>query len=290
MYEYGSIYTLTGSDGTSVIFNDGISGLVLEDVTGFDSPTIRTNVEDMPEADGALAGDSWYGRRPVTLKGRIYGLTASDRNATVINLQRALRGLRQDMILVSQPSGLPNMRATGRIESLRVTGGFVKEFLISIICPDPGIYSDALNSITGTGAGTPAPPGAAFPIVFPMNFGGGSSIGGYAVSINVANVGNFSTPLLIQVGGPISDPQVTDPITGESIYIDNVTLAVDQWLEIDTGLRTVTRNDGVSLYANVRFPGSVWFGLSPGSATLQLWGSGNTVDTDLTATYRDCWL
>jgi hypothetical protein len=44
VYEFGRVFTLVGADGTTVIFNDGLSGLWLGDVAGFDSPNIRLNV------------------------------------------------------------------------------------------------------------------------------------------------------------------------------------------------------------------------------------------------------
>ncbi|MEK6252801.1 MAG: hypothetical protein AABM43_12905 [Actinomycetota bacterium] len=287
MYEYGAVFTLVGPDGTTVIFNDGLSGLWLEEVTGFDSPNIRMNIEELPETDGAIAGDAWMGQRPVTLKGKIAGLSPTDRNAVLVSLQRALRALRSDLTLMSQPSGLPAMQVTARLDNFRYSGLFAKDFLISVVCPDPGIYSQTVNTAAATQAGTPATPGAEFPLAFPINFGGGG--GAYAVLVSVTNGGNFTAPAVFRVFGPIKNPQLTNADTGESLYVDSIELASGEWLDIDMGARTAVKSDGTSWYANVRFPASTWWLLPPGSTTVQLWGSGTTVETELGVYWRDTW-
>lgn len=288
MFEYGSYTSLVGSDGTTVMFNSG-SGLILTDVSGFDSPNIRTNVQDLPEADGAVAGNSYLGQRPITLTGVIAASDAASRNALIINLQRALRGLRADATLQASPSGLPAMQATGRVVNLRVTGQWLKQFQIQMICQDPRIYSQTLHTSTATQAGTPAAPGASFSWAFPVNWGGGG--GAYSVAVNLTNAGNFAAPLILQAGGPITSPQFTDATSGASIYIDGVTVASGQTLTVDTLARTVTLTPGgTNFYQYLRFPGSAWFNLDPGSSTIQLWGTGTSAATALTCQWRDAWV
>src|SRR3954470_7969212 len=147
MYETGAQWTSTSPDGaTTVTFNDGASGLYLESVTGFDSPDVRQNIDVLPEADGSVAGNFFFGSRPVTLNGKVIAPTAASRNNVVVNLQRAVRGLRGDVTLKSQPQGLPAMQATARLNNMRVSGGYVKDFQIALICPDPRMYSQTLNT------------------------------------------------------------------------------------------------------------------------------------------------
>jgi len=284
MYEQGAVWTISGPDGTTVVFNDGVSGFYLESVTGFDSPNVRQNIADLPEFDGAVAGDSYFSSRPVTLSGKIAGSSAAQRNSLVVALQRALRGLRGDVTLMSTPQGLPAMQATGRLDNVRVTGGYVKDFQISLVCPDPRIYSQALNAVSATG--TASTPGAAFPWSFPVTFGGGA---GATLSVSVTNAGNFTTIPTVRVFGPALGPQVENADTGESVFLDGLTLATGEYVDLDFGARTVTKQDGTNEYSTVRFPGSTWFTLDPGSTAVQLWASGGSASTGIEVLWRDSW-
>ncbi len=284
MYEHGQIWTAVGPDGTTIVFNDGLSGLYLEDITGFDSADVRQNVEVLPEADGAVAGNGYYGSRPVTLNGKVIASTAAERNNVIVNMQRALRGLRGDIVLKSQPSGLPAMQATARLTNVRVTGGYVKNFLISLVCPDPRFYSQTVNITTATGV-TPTP-GASFPWAFPVNFGGGS---GATLAINVTNAGNFPTPPTIRIYGPAAGPQIVNAATGDLVDLYALTLAAGEYVDLDFSARTVVRNDGANQYANVRFPGSTWFNLEPGSTTVQIFAVGAGATTGIDVSWRDAW-
>jgi hypothetical protein len=289
VFEYSTISSLVGADGTTVTFN-GNSGLLLTDVSGFDSPNIRTNVEDLPETDGAIAGNSYLGQRPITLSGEIIGVDAAVRNQLIVSLQRAARGLRSNATLYGSPSGLVPMQASLRVVNLRVTGQWKKAFQLQAICADPRMYSQALNSSTLTQSGMTGSSGASFPLAFPINFGGGS---GASVAVNLTNAGNFSAPATIRIAGPITDPHVTNAATLETLYLDSsggLTLAAGEYVEIDTLARTVTKSDGTNYYAKVRFPASIWLNVEPGSSTLQLWGSVTSAVTALTVSWRDTWV
>lgn len=283
MFEYGAPYSITASDGTSVTFNDG-GGLVLEDVTGFDSPNVRQNVAELPETDGATAGNFFFGARPVTLTGRIINATPAARNVLIVQLQRALRGLRSDVTIRSSPSGLPAMQASGRLDNIRVTGGFLKQFQISLICADPRIYSQALNSSQATGQ--VASSGAAFPLVFPINFGGGT---GATVSVSLSNAGNFDSPPLLRVTGPVTNPAVRNATTDMWLYLDNVDLAAGEYVDIDMANRSVTRTDGTSLYHKVRIPTSDWWLLPAGANSVELWATTPAASATVRVLWRDVW-
>jgi hypothetical protein len=230
-------------------------------------------------------GDAFYGHRSVTLTGKIgANFSASDRNTALLNLQRALRGLRSSFTLKSTASGLPAMQCSGRLEALRVSGSYLKDFQIQVVCADPRIYSQALTTLMASG--TVTTPGAAFPWAFDVNWGGGT---GATQAVNPTNVGNFTAPCTLVVWGPCSSPQITNATTGESIYIDSLTLAAGEYVTVDTLARTVVKNDGTSVYAKVRFPGTTWFGLAPGSNTIQLWATATTAATELDCSWRDTW-
>lgn len=283
MYEAATPWTIVGPDGTTVEFNDGASGLLLEEVSGWDSASVRTNVEDLPEDDGAIADDAWLGQRPWTLRGRIESGSAALRNQGVANLQRALRALRGDLLAKSSPSGLPAMQATARFADLKLGGGYVKTFQISLISADPRAYSQAEHNASEQGA--PAPAGAEFDWAFDVDWGGGT---GATLVASVANDGNIDTPPKLKVWGPAIDPRIA-LVGGGSLYLDGLALVVGEWVELDVAATTALKQDGVSVYDRVRFPGSEWWKLPPGSSTVELWCTGGTGLTELEVTWRDAW-
>jgi len=284
MYESSAVWTFIGPDGSAVTFNDG--GLyICEDVTGFDSPNVRENIEELPETDGAAAGDFFYGARPVTFNGLLVGDPGA-RNLAAVQLQAALRGLRGDVTVKSQATGLPAMQVTGRLQNLRITRreGIAKNFQIGMICADPRIYSQATG--TNSGTGSTAISGAAFPLVFDINFGGGT---GATVAFNVTNAGNFTAPVTIRVTGTIDNPQVRNNTTGESIYLDNLSLVNPEYVDINTLARTVVKSDGTDLYGKVRIPASHWWYLIPGANNIELRSASASSSGTLQVSWRDSW-
>ena len=276
IYDSDAVWTLTAADGTSVTlagpsyFNSTGTVFLVEETTGFDSPNMRQSVSDLPEMDGAVAGNFFFSSRPITIKGRIITSTAANRNAQVVALQRALRGLRDDVTIKSQSAGLPAMQITARLDNVRITGGWIKDFIISLICPSPIIYSQTLN--VQSGAGSVATSGVPWPIVWDANWGGGS---GATVTVSVTNAGTFDSYPLVKVTGPIDNPWVRNTTTDQSLYLDNLSLASGEYVLLDMSARTVTKNDGTNLYGKMRFPGSDWLRLPAGSSAVELRSGGS---------------
>lgn len=286
MYEHGSAWTIVGPDGTTVTFNTPGSPFYLEAISGFDGPNVRTSVEDRPEYDGAVAGNFYFGSRPVTLSGRIIASSATERNLAVVSLQRALRALRTDLTVKATASGLDPMQVTGRLANPpRITGGYAKEFQISLICPDPRIYSQTLHSLTSSAA-SGSVTGVPWPIVWPANWGGGS---GAAAIVSVTNVGNIDTPPVLRVYGAITNPEVRNNTTGMSIYVDNLVLTAGQYVDIDVAARTAVTDAAVNVYNKVRFPASDWWLINPGSNDLELRATATGAGVQLTVYFRDAW-
>jgi hypothetical protein len=177
------------------------------------------------------------------------------------------------------------MQITGRFNGdLRVTGGYVKDFMFSLICPNPIIYSQTLNVQSGTGSVTSS--GALFPLVFPINFGGGT---GATVTVTATNGGNFDGFPIVTVTGPIDNPWVRNTTTGESFYLDNLSLVGGEYVTVDNSLRTVVKSDSTNLYGNLRFPASQWISLAPGANVIELRAGGAVSTATLEVDWRDSW-
>lgn len=288
MFDTDAIWTVAAEDGTTVtmagpgVFAGAGTVLLLEEVTGFDSPNVRQNLADLPEQDGQAAGDFFYGARPITFKGKIVASTAASRNTTVLQLQRALRGLRGDVTIKSQAAGLEAMQTTARFDNLRLAPGFIKDFSISMICPDPVLYSQTLYSQSGTGS--VATSGAAWPVAWPASWGGGT---GATVTVSATNAGNYDSHPVLTITGPISNPWVRNAVTGDVLYIDNVTLAAGEYVVVDTSAKTVTKNDGSNLYSRIRFPDSSWLTMIPAANVFELRSGGSASTATLQVQWRN---
>lgn len=107
--EFGAEYKLTSEEtGVSAVFNNpqhpSYAGMLTE-VTGLDSPEIRESAEDLVESDGGAHGRFYYGRRPITMNGKIFGHTTNAERAARSDLiRRASQALRTDGKLSWMPS------------------------------------------------------------------------------------------------------------------------------------------------------------------------------------------
>lgn len=149
--EWGAKYTLTGPDGTVVVFNDSTDpnfvGVLSPESSGLDSPDVREDATDATEEDGGHHGDFFEGRRPVVLQGTIIASSVSQRNERVGKLKRATRALRGDATLEWQPTGGPKVELKlRRQQALRITKGFVKEFQAAMVAADIFPKSKTVNS------------------------------------------------------------------------------------------------------------------------------------------------
>lgn len=107
--EIGARYVLTNStNGAVAVFNDPTDALyagMLTEVTGLDSPDVRESAEELAQADGGTHGYFYFGRRPITLSGRLFGhATKLERNTRLDYINRASMALRGDSILSWKPS------------------------------------------------------------------------------------------------------------------------------------------------------------------------------------------
>lgn len=144
-------YTLTGPDGTVATFNDptdaNFVGYITEP-TGLDSPEVRDNGESIAGMDGGIHGAFYYGRRPITITGKMINLiSAEDRNRKITKLQQACNAMRSDAILSWTPDGgEPVYVAVRRQGAVRITGDWEKQFQMLLVSADPRIYSTAVTT------------------------------------------------------------------------------------------------------------------------------------------------
>jgi hypothetical protein len=106
-------------------------------------------------------------------------------------------------------------------------------------------------------------------------------------TITIINSGNKDTGATIRIYGPIVNPAVVHDLSGRALSFQ-LTVASDEYLEIDLRRRSVLLNGGTSRrYALVS--GSRWFLLAPGTNSLRLLGTdpiAGTPDPSMTVEAR----
>lgn len=151
----------------------------------------------------------------------------------------------------------------------------------TIVGADPRIYSAILKS--GAYDPTAILTGGGFNvnIVFPIVFSTST-----ATELVVTNAGNYRTPPVFTIQGPVVAPTIDNDVTGESIYL-NATLGSADTLVVDVAARQVYLN-GASRRDLFNASLSTWFLLQPGENRLRLRGSGMASGvTTLAVQYRD---
>lgn len=144
----GAKYRLTGPDGTIAVFNDPTDANyvgMLTDVTGLDSANVRESGDDLVQSDGGWHGNFYYGRRPITLTGEVFGHASVDaRTARLDRLIRASNAMRGDATLWWQNSDMnavPMQVLVRRQQPLRISGAWVKNFQLQLVSADAPLFS-----------------------------------------------------------------------------------------------------------------------------------------------------
>lgn len=288
--EQGAVYTLIGPDGTRAVVNDpsdrDFVGFLDAPPTGLESAGIRENADTLAEADGGIHGTFFDDRRPWTLSGilppDVGPGTWLQRQA---KLKRAARARKADGLLLWTPSEAPPVQVAFREQqATRITGRRPKSFLVTGVCEDPLIYSQALHTVQITpqaaGAG-----GFTSPLTSPLE--SAASQAGTAVA---ANAGDEATWPAIAVYGPCSNPVLVNASTGEAIYL-TYSLNAGEYLSIDTDprRRTVRLNDLTNRYRAYDYSRSSWWALEPGDNTLQIGFATYSAGATVVVQWHDAW-
>lgn len=252
-------------------------------LTGWDSPSPRITVTDRPGADGAFWTPGYHGTRSIGLAGLVHAATLDDLDlarrhlASVTNLVRQL-----GTIVVGDPV-LGTQTEVLRREALRwrvlyaQEGEAFAEFSIGLVSPSAMLMSSTLRSATTTLATVTT--GAAFPLAFPIAFGGGTSS-----QILAINSGTVDTPVRLELAGPLTNPTVIHDTTGSRIRLA-ITIPAGDVLVIDSDARSITLG-GASRRSTV-LGRPEWFHLVPGDNTVRLAAESTDPAGRLTAYWRD---
>lgn len=269
------IYTLWSPTHGTAVFNDPASpdyvGMLTE-VTGLDSAEVREASEELTEADGGAHGNFFYGRRPIVLTGRVFGhATQAARAVRLDRLMRASHAMRDDAILSWKPENwatvthVPMQTWVRRQQPLRFSGGWVKEFQLSLVSEYAQLFSvDIRTSAT-------------------INSGSSGSL---------ENQGSGEAWPVISISGASTNPSVMNEtaVPMQQLFTTGLTLVAGETVRIDTLTHTAAftagPRNGQSANRYIDFGSTVrWPRLPRGSSSLSLQGGGSMV-----VTWRDTWV
>lgn len=282
-----------------VLMGAGTPIQVLE-TTGLGRAPVRDNDADQPSMDGAFAGPDYYTARQVQFDAaiRIPGDPAACHDV-VAALQAAADDTELRLVggntmpLRMKRPGRPVKCLNGRLrkvdpEYAKVIHGYVPLDL-EFAATDPTFYADE-DTTTEIPLGWLTGGGFAAPVVAPIYVQSGTTAAdrpGWAT-----NTGTGPAWPVIRITGPVAAVTVTHVESGRQLKFPTLSLAVGQWIEIDTrpGHRTILRENGGNA-STLLSPASRidLFSLPPGQSEIRWTGFDSTNTSRMRLTWRDAY-
>lgn len=254
-------------------------------VDGLGSPSPRQDVHPRSRAHGSTDYTAYYSSRVISLSGFTYGATMSAAN-TSFDLLKAAMALGSDHTLKMLRIGQTDdetmvVRVASELAGIFAGASNVVKWSVDLLAADPRIYG--LTTRTDVYDPTSSPgSGLMLPLVFPLEFVGSSSS-----HLTLTNQGNFNTPPVFTIEGPIVNPILDNDTTGKSFYTSGLTMSAGDSIVVDMASRLLTVG-GVNRLDYVDAALSYWFELQPGINLIRLRGSGMAAaQTSLAAAFHD---
>lgn len=251
------------------------------------SPSPRAVVENRPGDHGAVDSTRFYGPRSIELVGHVRGSDHQAMVSAVDNLMGRLALGSTHVLRFRRLGDGQDLRCTVRVDSsvdmqVGEHPGPYTPWGVSLLAPDPRLYSDTLTvaSYDPTDAGSD---GLVFPLGFPLVFGAEDGVG----VLTVENAGTVSTPPVLTVTGPVTNPAIDNETLGLSVRTQNCGLASGDTLVVDVAERVVRLNGTTSRPDLVDTARTHWWELAPGLNRLRMRGSGMvSTETELEVSFR----
>lgn len=245
------------------------------------SPALRSDIADLPGADGGSDAASLYAARQITLSGTAIAATAAAAAAARLAFSSTLEATRGGTLSCTE-NGLTLsvlVRLTGPVRVSQV-GGNAFDWQLQLTAPDPRKYAAPVEQSVGLPT---APAGLVFPVAFPADFG--SASGG---SVSVSNAGTVKTWPVIRIAGPVVNPRISNPDTGDELRL-GLTVEAGQYVDIDTAARTVLLMGTASRRSIASVTGE-WLPVAPGVGTLKFGADVYDPAALATVAVRSAWI
>lgn len=252
-------------------------------------PALRSGDIPIPLRDGSYPGVDLLDERIFTLD-LLVTVTADPFENVLQNVGTAFQTIMDPRKQLPFQFLLPGWTSPKQIicrptkGGLPIDGDFVFHKVpvaVEMTASDPLVYDTVLQAAS---TGLPSPAGGlTFPAVFPAVFG--TSSGG---SMQLVNSGNYATEPVFTIQGPALNPYMMLLETGQFMRL-NMSLTASDSLVVDMHARTVMLN-GTAARFNAVATGSSWFGLPPGTSTIQVGSAdGAQVTASFSVAFRSAW-
>ncbi|WP_432114012.1 phage distal tail protein [Streptomyces sp. S1] len=257
----------------------------LQELQGWDSPEVRTEMQQREADHGAWSSPVYLGERPITAAGVI---EAADR----ASLEDAMERLRSAVTLTD--TLLVVYESTPKQAVVRRSGKLVLQYLtdrlasysLMVTAPDPRRYATVLQSDETM---LPITTGGLVPPVTPPVTIVSTSVSGV---IDAPNVGSFETRPLFLIDGPVTLPKVLVQMPDGTVrsLVYSQSLGDGDQLVIDTDAHSVILNGDVSRRRFLSTP-TGWPVIPPGSmVSIQFTAAAYSSGATLTARWRSAWM
>lgn len=255
-------------------------------IRGLGTPIPRRDVLVRAQRHGSNDRTRHYEGRVVDLEGIIRG--ASDLAVwQAFDSLKAKLALGSEHVLKFRRSGfsvdeqLTVIVAAAGDDDFSFDAPGVARWGVSLFAADPRIYSAVLKEQSYDPTSALLGGGVNFTLSFPLEFPTST-----ASHLELVNGGNFPSPPVLTIQGPVEDPSVDNDTTGETIDLRYI-MGANDVIVVDVGAREITLN-GAERPDLLRVQDSTWWELAAGTNQIRMRGTGMSPGvTELTVQYRD---
>lgn len=292
----GIIYAAAGIDIEFGTVDGSGTAWLWQKITGWDSAPVQgAGVIARSGDHGAWAAPQYYAARTMTLTCTASAQSQALRDEARALLQQAVPVSDLALLRYDEPvSKCCLVRRSGQVGEAYPTLADVT-FTIGLVAPDPRKYSSALKSLNVT----PVPSGGGGSLVVPFTVPFSLAPSNPPATGVASNAGNFGSPPIAVITGPVSAPMLSNLTTGNTVSWSQVNLVsaaevmvVDflnrqAWVNASTvpTLPGVPPSGGTFVPADIF---SAWWTLQPGDNLIQFSGNASA-GASAQLFYRDCW-
>lgn len=253
-----------------------------------DLPDIRSGDMARVARGGLVEGEDIYGGRTVTITLNVLADTQAAFNAAVnaLSLAFSAPALAASPLTFTIPGVAGGTEARVYVKPRRralpipsLWFANTTPAVVELAAADPLLYSESETAYTLTVA-VPAT-GRSYSRTYDMTYGASGTLG----AAYLVNAGNITTPVLLRIFGPVSNPTVTNVTTGQVLSL-TTTLTAGEYVDIDTNDRTVLLGGTADRYSWLTTP--QWWGLRPGLNEVRYTAAGSDV-SQVQIFYRSAW-
>lgn len=249
----------------SLTINDPASstGVYLDKIDGLDLPAIRTSSGTYSGRDGGYVGPQFYGPRSITLTGRIFSSDLNTFETARASLIDATKSKTITLQVVTN-AGHAYIIYCNLIDLQMPIDRepFSASFKIELLSGDAVIYDNATGTPLVASIPLAAKGGYVYKVVYPVVYAAGSA------PTTVNNAGSVRIYPVITLTGSMTNPQIQNVTTGETLSLTGLVAGPGTVVEIDMRQRTVLQ-DGGNIFGLLGL-NSVFWGLEPGNNSILL--------------------